>query len=144
MLITGIFFFSNNVFYPPPFKIQISVFQGTFKLLSAVLLIWTRSSLDLYYRRKEISDKLKTKAMADNKINVTPELGFDLKRVENTVTIEKMLLISIFSFSLNPFPNKPWFLCVCKTSLLKTLWERRNCSSDSLSWIHNCHIKIFK
>ena len=25
---------------------------------------------------------------------------------------------------LNPFPNKPWFLRVCSTSLLKTLWEK--------------------
>ena len=24
----------------------------------------------------------------------------------------------------NPFPNKPWFLCVCSTSLLKTLREK--------------------
>ena len=24
----------------------------------------------------------------------------------------------------NPFPNKPWFLRVCITSLLKTLWEK--------------------
>ena len=29
---------------------------------------------------------------------------------------------SIFSF--NPFPNKPWFLRVCGTRLLKTLWEK--------------------
>ena len=28
------------------------------------------------------------------------------------------------SFSFNPFPNKPWFLRVCSTSLLKTLWEK--------------------
>ena len=26
--------------------------------------------------------------------------------------------------SFNPFPNKPWFLHVCSTSLLKTLWEK--------------------
>ena len=26
--------------------------------------------------------------------------------------------------SSNPFPNKPWFLRVCSTSLLKTLWEK--------------------
>ena len=26
--------------------------------------------------------------------------------------------------SLNPFPNLPWFLPVCSTSLLKTLWEK--------------------
>ena len=24
----------------------------------------------------------------------------------------------------NPFPNKPWFLHVCRTILLKTLWEK--------------------
>ena len=26
--------------------------------------------------------------------------------------------------SLNPFPNKPWFLRVCTTGILKTLWEK--------------------
>ena len=25
---------------------------------------------------------------------------------------------------LNPFPNKPWILHVCRTSILKTLWEK--------------------
>ena len=25
--------------------------------------------------------------------------------------------------NVNPFPNKPWVLCVCSTNLLKTLWE---------------------
>ena len=25
---------------------------------------------------------------------------------------------------INSFPNKPWFSCVCSTSLLKTLWEK--------------------
>ena len=24
----------------------------------------------------------------------------------------------------NPFPNKPWFLRVCRSGLLKTLWEK--------------------
>ena len=35
-------------------------------------------------------------------------------------------LISDFSlqYIFNPFPNKPWFLRVCSTSLLKTLWEK--------------------
>ena len=45
---------------------------------------------------------------------------------------EHMLVTSIFSFShdvfngllFNPFPNKPWLLCVCSTSLLKTLREK--------------------
>ena len=48
---------------------------------------------------------------------------------------EKMLVTSILSFShnvfyqfhsefLNHFPNKPWFLRICSTSILKTLYER--------------------
>ena len=28
------------------------------------------------------------------------------------------------TLKFNPFPNKPWFLSVCNTSLLKTLWEK--------------------
>ena len=44
---------------------------------------------------------------------------------------EKMLVYQAFlSFSqitltLNPFSNKPWFLSVCSTSLLKTLREKK-------------------
>ena len=30
----------------------------------------------------------------------------------------------VVRYRVNPFPNKPWFLHVCSTSLLKTLWEK--------------------
>ena len=36
------------------------------------------------------------------------------KYMQNTVVL----------FSINPFPNKPWFLRVCNNGLLKTLWEK--------------------
>ena len=29
-----------------------------------------------------------------------------------------------YTQKIDPFPNKPWFLCVCSTSLLKTLLEK--------------------
>ena len=32
-------------------------------------------------------------------------------------------LVLHFFRCINPFPNKPWFLAVCSTSLLKTLWN---------------------
>ena len=35
----------------------------------------------------------------------------------------QLSLVQILSF-VNPFPNKPWFLLVCSTSLLKTLREK--------------------
>ena len=34
------------------------------------------------------------------------------------------LKIWIVWYRFNHFPNKPWFLRVCSTSLLKTLWEK--------------------
>ena len=34
---------------------------------------------------------------------------------------------------LNRFPNKPWFLHVCSTSLLKTLWEKEKLLVTSIS-----------
>ena len=47
------------------------------------------------------------KAFADNKIRASEKLKF-----------------------INPFPNKPWFLRVCSTSLLKICGKRRNCSHN--------------
>ena len=86
----------------------------------------------------------KLKAFADDKIDVTEKLKFVLRRVENSVGIagyQHFLLFpqcfqkASFSGSLkvriewcrvNLFPNKPWFLRVCSTDLLKTMWEKEN------------------
>ena len=50
-----------------------------------------------------------------------PLFHFDMERPYN-----KILLLNNMGCTIvfNPFPNKPWFLCVCSTSLLKTLWEK--------------------
>ena len=73
---------------------------------------------------------------------------------------EKMLVNSIFSFfkkcfqqafffpgslkvgiaskRVHPFPNKPWFLRVCSTSLLKTLWEKEKLlETSNFSFSHS-------
>ena len=44
----------------------------------------------------------------------------------NKVIIHHVCLVSLVPIvsSINPFPNKPWFLRVFSTSLLKTLWEK--------------------
>ena len=34
---------------------------------------------------------------------------------------------------LNPFPKKPWFLHVCNSSLLKTLWEKEKLHLKAIS-----------
>ena len=34
------------------------------------------------------------------------------------------MLTNVNKTAVNPFPNKPLFLRVCNTNLLKTLWEK--------------------
>ena len=52
-----------------------------------------------------------------------------LNKIENATLLffgqnsRKEFFLFLF-FHFNPFPNKPWFLRVCDTSLLKTLWEK--------------------
>ena len=42
------------------------------------------------------------------------------------------------SFLFNYFPNKPWFLRVCSTSLLKTLWEKEKLLvTSNFSFFHS-------
>ena len=46
------------------------------------------------------------------------------KKLTSIVGIETKAMSNQSPFFLNPFPNKPAFLCVCRTSLLKILWEK--------------------
>ena len=55
---------------------------------------------------------------------------------ESKVLCHKMHKDAYIRF--NPFPNKPWFLHVCSTSLLKTLWEKdKLLLRSNFSFSHN-------
>ena len=44
----------------------------------------------------------------------------------------------IHPYIIDPFPIKPWFLRVCSTSLLKTLWEKEKLLvTSNFSFSHN-------
>ena len=51
----------------------------------------------------KISDRFKSKAFPDDKLNMNQKLNFVLGRVENIVEKEKILVTSSFSFSHNFF-----------------------------------------
>ena len=51
-----------------------------------------------------------TEVFTDNKTDVTQNVKLGVGKTESRV--------------FNPFPNKPWSLHVCNSSLLKTLWEK--------------------
>ena len=112
-------------------------------------------SLFSYYKpitRRQILDSSKLKELADNNFKFD-ENGRKLsKQVENTVGIaryEQFLLfpqcfqkacfpgaskgVIVWEW-VNPFPNKPWLLRVCSTSLLKTLWEKEKLLVTSSHW----------
>ena len=60
------------------------------------------------------------------------------------IQIASFLTQSIFSFKclhwVNHFPNKPWILCVCSTSLLKKTVRKEEiaCVMDDHSFKHGC------
>ena len=41
-----------------------------------------------------------------------------------TILVVWLLIPIAKAIFINPFPDKPWFLRVCSTSLLKTPWEK--------------------
>ena len=46
---------------------------------------------------------------------------------------------------INPFPNKPWFLRVCSTSLLKTLWEKEKLLlTSNFSLFKMCFLPVLR
>ena len=55
---------------------------------------------------------------------------------QNTYTFSRLIRVRLLTF--NPFPNKPWRLRVCSTSLLKTLREKEKLLvTSSFSFSHS-------
>ena len=54
--------------------------------------------------------------------SVGPLTHYQMTKIQTGSNSNK--LQTTFKSAFNPFPNKPWFLRVCCTNLLKTLWEK--------------------
>ena len=90
-------------------------------------------------------DLSKFKAFADNKINATENSNFFFRKGKKHCGKRRKFWLPAFSlfptmFSrgifymvINPFPNKPGFLHVCTTSLLKTLWGKEKLLVKAIS-----------
>ena len=56
------------------------------------------------------------------------------------------LVTNNYPASLNPFPNKAWFLCVCSTSLLKTILGKGDIARDEqfllFPWCFYCFFSV--
>ena len=94
----------------------------------------------------KLIDKSKSKALADKKINVAEKLKLLLGRGENIVRkgenagyyhfllfpqcfqkasfIYRVVKSRDCVVRVNPFPNKAWFLRVCRISFMKTQWKK--------------------
>ena len=57
---------------------------------------------------------------------------------KNVTSISIQAYAHVFNRPLSPFPNKPWFLRVYSTSLLKTLWEKEKLLvTSNFSFFHS-------
>ena len=50
----------------------------------------------------------------------------------------------LVSLVFNPSRNKPLFLCVCSTSLLKTLWEKEKLLVTSNFFFSQCFLSVWR
>ena len=59
--------------------------------------------------------------------------------------LDHVIGVNISPSVVSPFPNKPWFLSVCNTSLLKTLWGKREiaCNQQFL-FFPQCFLPVWR
>ena len=78
----------------------------------------SRFSLNIFYSRNEWG-------LATSSYNSESALPLQInKRWKIMAKDLGSLIMNEFLVFVNPFQNKPWFLRVCSTSHLKTLWEK--------------------
>ena len=62
----------------------------------------------------------------------------------NKISSAKTIILRA-AFGFNPFPNNPWLLHVCRTSLLKTLWEKKKLlKTSNFSFFPQCFSPFFR
>ena len=108
LLVTSNFFFSQGFFLPVWrnfghfHQIRNYRLQTPFSLEETKCVVWHRVN------------QLKSGPVIVSNSNPA---GKGLRSSTRTLPFDKN--------GLNPFPNTPWFLLVCSTCLLKTLWEKK-------------------
>ena len=88
--------------------------------------------LDVIDHRDSFSPLLSEKGLISNLLLLTTLNIISLRKlaslkkflVDLTYIWHRFRICMTLSYLVNPFPNKPWFLRVCSTRLLKTLWEK--------------------
>ena len=66
-------------------------------------------------------------------------------QIKSTAENDRMIQIMKGRLILDPFSNKPWFLCICCTSLLKTLWEKEKwLVSSNFSFSSQCFLSVLR
>ena len=66
-------------------------------------------------------------------------MHFNIKTLWKTLQHADKLPLS----TVNPFPNKPWFLRVCCTSLMKTQWEKEKLLVTSNFSFSQCFLGVW-
>ena len=114
-----LFIFSKN-----SFLLLASLKKGKTSVFNALILFRVAFLLKIFYNfclgRKSRNFSLKfiySVTIYLLLIIFTKSYGFRSK-------FQKCFLRRFQRKGLNPFPNKPWFLRVCRVSILKTLWEK--------------------
>ena len=81
------------------------------------------------------------KLLLTSNFSFSYNVSYSFRELSTTFIKSKIVLCNLF----NPFPNKPWFLWIYSTSLLKTLWEKEKMLVTSIfSFSHSVFYSIRK
>ena len=125
MLVTSIFFFSHHVFY---------LFQNKFSILFHICLlqilsIWTGLKMLSFCKELKRSREFKQILLfptSRESTMIPGSLSYKRRFQKNKTNL------------INTFPHKPWFLRICSTNLLKTLWKKEKLlAMINFSFSHN-------
>ena len=96
-------------------KIWMKAHEGNKTSIYQGINLCPKTNLCLTYRKHNLLDHVKC---LDN-------IFFPQQSELFTTSFYNMVHYKVWGkIDINPFPNKRWFLPVCSTSVLKTLWEK--------------------
>ena len=114
-----------------------------------ILSIWTSQKLCHFVKGEYVKFYKSCLLGACHYCIITNKFNtFCTKRIQNINIVQIAQFISkvmipgfispLVENCFNPFPNKPWFLCVCCTSLLTSLWEKEKLlNTSNFSFSHS-------
>ena len=91
-----------------------------------------------------LTDRAKMAHLCDFQNNFSCQMATTCLLMDLKISFQTMFSNALFLTVINPFPNKPWFLRGCSTSLLKTEKEEEIACNKQFLLLPQCFLLILR